>query len=540
MTKFIRPIAAQPVARARSSSDILPAIRRSLAQTQPMRVATMLGLMIVCALITNCLAPFYVRGPAAGAPERDFRAALDRQVPRILKQYGVPGMAIGTVLHGDPGQIYVYGLADVAKKRPVTPGTVFQVASLSKSVTAWGVLTLVDKGKVDLDQPVQRYLTRWPLAASPYPAREVTARRLLTHTSGMDAGEDTFRAPGDPAPTTLELLRREGPPQAGKATPAALTGPAGKAFVYSVPGFTLLQLMIEQQSRQPFAAYMRGAVLRPLGMTASDYGWDPKLRDVTATPYLDDGRASDVLIPEDAAADGLFSTVRDMVQFVAAPMPGQGLPTGAGVISDRATEQIFLRPSSLPKGQLQTIGPDAPCLGCFIEHSDGGPVMITNAGDDPGWTAEIHMAPATGDGLVVLTNSGRGGPAIAQVEAIWAGWRGFPPPQVTRTYQSVGVFAVAVVSLVSVLAIAAGFGCLTEVAGGARRFAAFSPHACLKSLLEWTLAASLAWPFLLMRGVIELLPRFAAISELILMLLIAAVLARALFPQTGSARMAAA
>jgi len=537
----MRPISALWTKRAISLSDILPAIRRSLAQTPPMRVATILGLAIVCTLITDCLAPFYVRGPPPGAPESVFRAALDRQVPRILKQYGVPGMAIGTVLRGDPGQIYVYGLADVAKKRPMTPDTVFQVASLSKSVTAWGVLTLVDKGKVDLDQPIQRYLTKWPLAPSPYPSREVTARRLLTHTSGMNAGRDEFRKPSDPEPTTLELLRREGPPKDDKPTPAVLTDPAGKAFVYSVPGFTLLQLMIEQQSHRPFAAYMRDAVLRPLGMTSSDYGWDPKRRDATATPYLGDGQPSDVLIPEDTAADGLFSTVNDMVQFVAAPLPGVGLPTGAGVISDRTTQQIFLRPSSLPKGQLQTIGPDAPCLGCFIEHSDGGPMMITNAGVDPGWTGEIHMAPATGDGLVVLTNSSRASPAIAQVEAMWAGWRGFPPPQVTRTYQSLGVFAVAVVSLVSVLAIAAGFGCLTDVAGGARRFAAFNMRACLKSLLEWAIAAAVVWPFLLLRGVIELLPRFAVISELILMLLIAAVLARALFPETqAAARLAAA
>jgi CubicO group peptidase (beta-lactamase class C family) len=522
----------------------LPALLRtfqgSLARTQPMRVGTILGLMVVCTLVTNCLAPFYVRGPAPGAPESAFKAALDRQVPRILKQYGVPGMAIGTVLHGDPGRIYAYGAADVARHRPVTPDTVFEVASLSKSVTAWGVLTLVDRGKVDLDQPMLRYLARWPLAPSPYPASEVTARRLLTHTSGMNAGEDTFRAPSDPAPTTLALLRREGPPEGGKPTPAALTGPAGKAYLYSVPGFTLLQLMIERQSRQPFADYMHDAVLRPLGMTSSVYGWSPRLTGAIATPYLDDGRATDVLVPEDTAADGLFSTVRDMVQFVAAPLPGQGLPSGAGVISGGATQQLFLRPSSLPNGQLQTVGPDAPCLGCFIEHSEGGPMMITNAGDDPGWTSEIHMAPASGDGLVVLTNSSRAGPAIAQVEAMWAGWRGFPPPQVTRTYQSVVVFAVAVVSLVSVLAIAAGFGCLTEVAGGARRFAAFSPQACFKSLLEWSLAATVALPFLRLRSVIELLPRFAAISELILLLLVAAVLARALFPQTQLQKLGAA
>jgi len=519
---------------------ILSRIRRSIALTRPLRVALILGVLVFWSLLINCLAPFYVRGPAADAPEAAFKARLDQAAPRILKQYGVPGMAIGTVIHGDPGQVYVYGLADVARGRPITPRTVFRVASLSKSVTAWGVLTLVDAGKVKLDQPVERYLGGWPLAPSKFPSREVTVRGLLTHTSGLDAGDDEFRKPGEPAATPPQLLRREGPVIDGRPTEAALTGPAGKTFVYSVPGYTLLQMMIEHQSGRPFGAYMKEAVLKPLGMTSSGFDWDPALRERTATPYLANRRADEVWIPQDAAADGMFSTVGDMVQFVAAPMPGQGLPTGAGVISDTAASQLFLRPSSFQKSRAEALGPDAPCLGCFIEHGDGGPAFITNAGADPGWTSEIHIVPATGDGIVVLTNSSRGSPAIAQVEAIWTDWRGLPAPQVTRSFRSLGLFAVTVVALASLLTIAAGFGCLNEIVVGTRRFGAFHGQAVMKSLLEWTLAAALAWPFFLMREVIGILPRFAMISESILICLVLAVVARALFPERKAGALAAA
>ena len=84
--------------------------------------ALLSGALVFWFLFTVCLAPFYVTGPPPGASEAAFRQALDREVPRILHEFRVPGMAIGTIVHGDPGPVYAYGLADKARRRPMTEG----------------------------------------------------------------------------------------------------------------------------------------------------------------------------------------------------------------------------------------------------------------------------------------------------------------------------------------------------------------------------------------------------------------------------------
>lgn len=505
--------------------------RRTLAFAGPAIIGLAFGLLVVAYLAVRSLAPFSVAGPPARSPEAAFRARLDQAVPNILKRYGVPGMAIGTVIHGDPGEVYVYGLADVEQHRPVTPDTVFQVASISKSVSAWGVLTLVDAGKVDLDHPAIDYLPGWPLPPSRFNPRAITVRNLLTHTAGLNGGDDEFRRPDQPSASPTELLSREGPLVRGKAGPARLVAPAGAAFNYSVPGYTLVQMLIENEAREPFKTYMRDSVLRPLGMDSSSYDWDPPLRPRTATPYLDDGSASSVRVPQDQAADSLFSTAGDMARFLAAPLPGLILPEGAGVLKPVSVHQLFLRPEKSPKQNLLVVGPDAPCMGCFIERSDGGPVIVTNFGKDPGWTAQVHTVPATGDALVILTNSSRAQPAIAQVAGIWAAWRGLPAPQLTRSYRTLGRYAIAIVGLISVFAIGGAASLAIGVVAGRRRFGAFHLLATAQSAVECTLAGGLCILWFMLRSVFDLLPTFAMVTQGAVIGLCLTAVARALVPK---------
>jgi CubicO group peptidase (beta-lactamase class C family) len=493
------------------------------------------GGLVFWLLFTHDLAPLYAQGPPPGAPEAAFRRALELEIPRTLHEFRVPGIAVGTVIHGDPGQVYAYGLADKARGRPMTGRTVFQVASLSKSVTAWGVLTLVDSGKVDLDQPARRYLGAWPLASARFPSNAVTVRDLLTHTAGVNAGQDEYRRPGEPASSPAELLAREGAGDRGRPTPATLVAPAGKTFIYSTPGYTILQMLIEHQSGRPFKAYMRDDVLQPLGMTSSSYAWDVGLRNATATPYLSDGRASPMLVPEDAAADGLFSTVGDLVKFVAAPVPGRGLPAGAGVISDKAAREIFLPPARLSKAAMAILGPDAPCMGCFIERSAGGPTFVTNTGLDPGWSTAISVEAISGDGLVTLTNSSSGALAIAQVEAIWASWRGLPPPQLARSLRDLAVMVTAFVSLTSALLVSFAISCINGIVTGRRRFAAFNRDASVQSLVDLGLVGVACYEWSLVRAPFDFLQGFAMHLQVNLAGMVLMMIARAMFPETNAA-----
>lgn len=104
---------------------------------------------------------------------------------RALADSMTPGLAVALVCHGQIAWAAGYGVADQAKGQPVTPATRFQAASLSKPVTAWGVLRLVGQGRIGLDEPVVGHLRHWCPPPSPFKAEAITVRRLLGHTAGL-------------------------------------------------------------------------------------------------------------------------------------------------------------------------------------------------------------------------------------------------------------------------------------------------------------------------------------------------------------------
>ena len=255
----------------------VPDSRRRARPGWPAALAAVAGgVLVALYLLMHLLASFYPSRPVAGSSEAAFKAELDRRMPRLLHHFGIPGIVIATVVDGAPSRTYAYGFADREHRRRMTVDTVFSVASISKSVTAWGVLRLVEAGKLDLDAPAQRYLTPWPLPPSPFPSSAVTIRRLLSHTTGLAAGADEFRDPRDPRDpplSSLALLHENGP--AGNALRARLVAPPGATS--PVPGYTILQMIIEQQTNQPFADFMKRVVLRPLGMNSSSFAWDESM-----------------------------------------------------------------------------------------------------------------------------------------------------------------------------------------------------------------------------------------------------------------------
>src|ERR1019366_4696977 len=148
--------------------------------------AIMGGLLVFLFLLTFSIAPYFASLPRKGATEAQFKAELDREAPRMLRHFGIPGVVIATVVNGAPSRIYAYGFANLERRQPMTPDTVFRVASISKSLTAWGVLRLVQDGKFSLDGSAQSYLRQWPLAPSVFPSKSITVRRLLNHTAGLN------------------------------------------------------------------------------------------------------------------------------------------------------------------------------------------------------------------------------------------------------------------------------------------------------------------------------------------------------------------
>lgn len=355
-------------------------------------------------------APVDVTSTPAAEPTSDIASRvadrLEQMMPHWLEDSRVPGAAVALIGDGEVVWAQGYGLADRDRNVPVTADTVFQVASISKSVTAWGVMRLVERGILDLDAPVERYLTRWHLPPSQYEASEVTIRRLLSHTAGLSVGGYPGYPPDQPLPSLEDSL--SGHNRGAGAVRIAME--PGAQWSYSGGGYTLLQLVIEEVTGEIFPAYMQREVLDPLGMAQSSFEWRVDLRPVTAIGYSETGWPQPNYLFTEQAAAGLYTTAPDLALFVAAAMPGSnGEPAGRGVLTPDTLAVMFT-----PAVQLQGPG-DAWGLGySLVALTDGGQ-GIRHGGSNRGWSAFFEAAPTWGKGIVVLTNSDSGMDVIESV-----------------------------------------------------------------------------------------------------------------------------
>lgn len=202
--------------------------------------------------------------------------------------------------------------------QPVTENTAFPVASISKWVTSFGVLKLVEQGKLDLDTPVDNYLTRWHLPDSEFDNSKVTIRKLLSHSSGLvdDLGYEGFAA-GERVQTLEESLNKAA--DAPYSEGIAIVGyEPGSQYMYSGAGYTMLQLVIEEVSGQSFQEYMTQTIFEPLGMTNSTFVLSEK-SDINFTDvYKADGTKRPFNKFTALAAAALLTSTGDLSKFLIA------------------------------------------------------------------------------------------------------------------------------------------------------------------------------------------------------------------------------
>jgi CubicO group peptidase (beta-lactamase class C family) len=335
-------------------------------------------------------------------------SAFARSLAPLLARAGVAGVAVAVVRNGELWWSGGAGMANVSAHVPVSDSTVFQVASISKAVSAWGVMRLVERGALSLDDPVETWLTRWHFPPTDLDVRGVTVRRLLSHTAGLS--ENAYEGyPPDSALPSLEQTLSGRNDRSGAVT---LVAQPGKEWSYSEGGYTVLQLLVEERTRQDFASYMQADVLEPLGMKSSAFVWRPELRPRTAIAYSALGVPEPNYLFIERAANGLYTTAPDLARFVAASMPGaHGEPPGRGVLSP-ATLALMESPAPATNGG-QGLGYR---IRHFANHIDG----YGHGGTLVGWRALMIAVPARRAGLVVLTNSDVGDQITEPVFCAWA------------------------------------------------------------------------------------------------------------------------
>jgi len=320
------------------------------------------------------------------------RENFEEKISELLEEYRVPGAAVALIENGEIVFIKSFGYRDKEKGIKMTRSSIFQTASLSKPLVAFGVLELVERGKLALDDPAEKFLTRWKLPEGDHNSGEITIRMLLSHTSGLGPGGYLGYPPGKEVPTLVEALQGE---IAGSRGIEFVKKP-GAEFFYSGGGYTVLQLIIEEVTGRDFSEFMENEVLLSLGMEDSFFSVSSDKKDNIAVPYSVYGGKLPVYNFAEKAAAGLYSTVEDLAIFI------------QHCFEMSSAREIMFEPVE-----------DGYGLGWQIEKLEDGRIFAGHGGSNRGWKSNLAMIPTDKVGLIVLTNGDRGMPFYRELTNFW-------------------------------------------------------------------------------------------------------------------------
>lgn len=415
-------------------------------------------IIISIILLSGCIAREETEAVNHSATERFGK--LDDEIPSLMAKYRIPGAIVAVIKDGEPVFINAYGYANVKSGRKMTTDAYCRVESISKSVTAWGVMKLVERSEINLDTPVVEYLKSWEFPESDYPTDKITVRQLLNHTSGLPLGTIGVRyAPTEQIPALRKSLTQNALPNSNP----------GLHFEYSNVGYHILELLIEEVTGLDFNQYMVQEVLSPLGMTHSSFEWRTSFADSIPIGYDFSGKPVPPYVYPEKAAGGLFATADNITRFVCAGMMDS---MASGNVLNRESIVQLYTPSVNNLG-FYGFAFDSYGFGHLIEELPNGKTAVAHGGQGTGWMTHFHSVPETGDGIVILTNSQRSWPFFAQILTQWAEWNGFK--RVGMSIISTGERVLwAVVGLLIILTTLQGLRIITGIGNSSRSFSPFS------------------------------------------------------------------
>src|SRR5215469_10905604 len=290
------------------------------------------------------VAAAYAQPAALTSP--DALTVVDQTFQEFALDAHIPGLVWGVVVDGHLAHVGAFGIQDLEFRRPVTPDTLFRIASMTKAFTALTVLKLRDDGRVRLDALAEEYVPelrgwKYPTDDSP----RIRVRELLNHAAGF-VTDDPWgdRQTSLPEKEFTQLLQ-EGVP---------FTRPPGIAYEYSNLGYALLGRIITNVSKQPYAETITRSLLRPLGMESSGFVADaaPLERRALGYRWQDDAWHLEPTLGHGAfgAMGGLQTSAKDYAKWVtfvlSAWPPRNGADTG---VVARATVRELAQGSNFPR-----------------------------------------------------------------------------------------------------------------------------------------------------------------------------------------------
>jgi CubicO group peptidase (beta-lactamase class C family) len=331
-------------------------------------------------------------------PFSDTEPPLHLTLEQLMQIYKVPGLSVAVVDNFQIAWAKGYGVTEPGSHNPVSIHTLFQAGSISKPVAATGTLSLVQQGKLSLDQDVNERLKSWQVPDNQFTRNEdqkVTLRRILSHSAGLTVHGFPGYPVGSPIPTLVQIFNGEPP---ANTAPIRVELVPGTKFQYSGGGVTIEQQLLIDVTAKPFPEFMRESVFEKIGMADSTYEQPlPAARAAkAATATHSDGTAVPGkwhVYPEMAAA-GLWTTASDLARFgIEIALSKQGKANH--VLSEAMTREML-------KPQIDQIG-----LGFFLGQYKN-PEEFGHEGDDDGFQAILIMFADSGKGLAIMANSDNG------------------------------------------------------------------------------------------------------------------------------------
>ncbi|WP_194442763.1 serine hydrolase domain-containing protein [Pseudoalteromonas simplex] len=278
-------------------------------------------------------------------------------------------------------------------KDEITANTLFPVASLSKFITAYGVITLAEQQQIRLERAINEQLTGWQLPESEFDNQTVSLAHLLSHTAGLGDGLGFADIElNETVPSLLESLNK--PISSTGVREIKVTKPVGD-FQYSGGGYLMLELLVEEKTNQRFATWMADNVFKPVNMTDASYDVLTELDNI-APAYDKSGQAAGHFQYASAAATGLLASSHDLIALVQAltsPQTGQLSPQMISTMREPLAISL-----GAPIWGLGTMLYAPTASGDFVFGHDGA--------NEPAINSTLRINPDNNDAIIVVSSGG--------------------------------------------------------------------------------------------------------------------------------------
>ncbi|HYN08938.1 MAG TPA: serine hydrolase [Vicinamibacterales bacterium] len=339
---------------------------------------------------------------AAARPQSDTRfddiAAL---VAAKMAEYRVPGAGLGILKDGQT-IVRGFGVTNTDDPQPVTPDTIFTIASISKTVTATAVMKLIEQGRVELKTPIQKYLPDFRVLDEKT-SREVSFWHLLTHTPGWEGQLSTEDRGAEALAHFATTILRELPQLA----------PAGSVWSYNNAGFSLAGRVIEVVTGRNIHDALRELVFTPIGMTRSFTRVTDTITYRTTLGHREQGGRTQVIRPfqttSGTTAGGVMTTINDLLRYARSH-----LSDGAGADGKPFLPKALLQEMQAPQLRKNSTD-DEMGVGWHLRRH-GGVLTAAHGGTLNGHCLLIQLVPARNLAFTILTNHTDGWRLVQDVE----------------------------------------------------------------------------------------------------------------------------